>query len=243
MQISGSTRTFVQRTMSNLSNTNPSPLCRVAIVDDHTLMREGVQMFIDSLEGFACVWQAGSAREAIDLISREQPDVMLLDITLPDRSGLEVIKDVQSMCPSVAILVLSMHDEKLYALRALKAGAKGYVMKNAPHAVLEAALRRVAEGGIVVSPSVAEMLAGAYSTGGKKRPDNELHTLSDREFEVFQRIGEGCGNPEIAEALRISSKTVDVHRMNIRIKLGLEDGAALTRWAIRWTESRRHGSE
>lgn len=229
--------------MSNLSNTNPPPLCRVAIVDDHTLMREGVQMFIDSLEGFACVWQAGSAREAIDLISREQPDVMLLDITLPDRSGLEVIKDVQSMCPAVAILVLSMHDEKLYALRALKAGAKGYVMKNAPHAVLEAALRRVAEGGIVVSPSVAEMLAGAYSTGGKKRPDNELHTLSDREFEVFQRIGEGCGNPEIAEALRISSKTVDVHRMNIRIKLGLEDGAALTRWAIRWTESRRHGSE
>lgn len=243
MQISGSTRTFVQRTMSNLSNTNQPPLCRVAIVDDHTLMREGVQMFIDSLEGFACVWQAGSAREAIDLISREQPDVMLLDITLPDRSGLEVIKDVQSMCPAVAILVLSMHDEKLYALRALKAGAKGYVMKNAPHAVLEAALRRVAEGGIVVSPSVAEMLAGAYSTGGKKRPDNELHTLSDREFEVFQRIGEGCGNPEIAEALRISSKTVDVHRMNIRIKLGLEDGAALTRWAIRWTESRRHGSE
>lgn len=229
--------------MSNVFDEGPPPLCRVAIVDDHTLMREGVRMFIDSLEGFECLWQAGSAREALDFISKMPPDVLILDITLPDRSGLEVIKDVQSMCPAVAILVLSMHDEKLYALRGLKAGAKGYVMKNAPHAVLEAALRRVAEGGLVVSPLVAEMLAGAYSTGGKKRPDNELHSLSDREFEVFQRIGEGYGNLEIAEALRISSKTVDVHRMNIRTKLGLEDGAALTRWAIRWTESRRHGAE
>ena len=229
--------------MSSESKTASAPLCRVAIVDDHTLMREGVWMFVDSLEGFVCEWQAGSSKEAIGLVSKVQPDLMLLDITLPDRSGLEVIKDVHAMYPAVKILVLSMHDEKLYALRALKAGAKGYVMKNAPHAVLEAALRRVADGGVVVSPSIAEMVVGAYSAGAKKRADDELRTLTDREFEVFQRIGEGHGNPEISEALRISSKTVDVHRMNIRVKLGLGDGAALTRWAIRWTESRRHGSE
>lgn len=229
--------------MSSESKTATVPLCRVAIVDDHTLMREGIRMFVDSLEGFVCDWEAGSSKEAISLVSKAQPDLMLLDITLPDRSGLEVIKDVHAMYPAVMILVLSMHDEKLYALRALKAGAKGYVMKNVSHAILEAALRRVAGGGIVVSPSISEMLVGAYSGGAKKRPDDELHTLTDREFEVFQRIGEGNGNPEISEALRISSKTVDVHRMNIRIKLGLEDGAALTRWAIRWTESRRHGFE
>ena len=243
MQISAPPGEFVQTTMKNVSKVSPAPLCRVAIIDDHTLMREGVRMFVDSLEGFVCEWEAGSSKETISLVSKVQPDLMLLDITLPDRSGLEVIKDVHAMYPAVTILVLSMHDEKLYALRALKAGARGYVMKNAPHAVLEAALRRVAEGGIAVSPSVAEMVMGAYSAGAKMRPDDELRTLTDREFEVFQRIGEGCGNPEIAEALRISSKTVDVHRMNIRIKLGLEDGAALTRWAIRWTESRRNNME
>lgn len=229
--------------MSKVSKNLARTLCRVAIIDDHTLMREGIRLFIESLDGFACEWQAGSAKEAITLVSKVQPDVILLDITLPDRSGLEVVKDVHSMYPDVKILVLSMHDEKLYALRAIKAGAKGYVMKNAPHSVLESALRRVAGGGIVVSPSVAEMAVGAFSSGTKKRPDDELNALSDREFEVFQKIGEGLGNPEIAGALRISSKTVDVHRMNIRMKLGLEDGAALTRWAIRWSESRRHGSE
>jgi DNA-binding NarL/FixJ family response regulator len=219
------------------------PVCRVAIVDDHTLMREGVRMFVESLEGFTCEWQAGTSKEAVDLVSKVPPDLILIDITLPDRSGLELIKDVRAMHPEVKILVLSMHDEMLYGLRAIKAGAKGYLMKSASHTILEAAIRRVAEGGIVVSPAVAEMAVGAFSTGAKGQPDDELHRLSDREFEVFQRIGEGLGTPQIAEALRISSKTVDVHRMNIRIKLGLEDGAALTRWAIRWNESRVRGSE
>lgn len=222
---------------------SPKSVCRVAIVDDHTLMREGIRMFIDSLDGFNCIWQASSTREAIEQLEKSQPDVLIVDISLPDRNGLELIKDVGTVHPDITIMVLSMHDEKLYALRALKAGAKGYVMKNAPHQMLEATLRRVASGGIGVSPAVSEMVIGAYSAGAKPRPDDGLHTLSDREFEVFQLIGEGHSTHGISEALRISPKTVDVHRMNIRTKLGLEDGAALTRWAIRWTEARRHGKE
>lgn len=216
---------------------------RVAIVDDHTMMREGMRMFVDSLEGFRCLWQAHSTREAIGLAETNPPDILIVDISLPDRSGLELIKDLAAKNEEIRTLVVSMHDEKLYALRALKAGAKGYVMKNAPHQLMEAALRRVASGGIAVSAAVSEMVMGAYSAGAKPRPDEGLHTLSDREFEVFQMIGEGLGSSEISERLSISPKTVDVHRMNIRNKLGLADGPALTRWAIRWTETRRHTGE
>lgn len=214
---------------------------RVAIVDDHTLMREGIRLFVESLGGCRFAWQASTAREALLQLEHDRPDVLIADITLPDRNGLELIKDITALYPEVAILVLSMHDEKLYALRALKAGAKGYVMKNASHRLLEEAVRRVAAGRLAVSAAVSEMVVGAYSAGARPRPDEGLHTLSDREFEIFQRVGEGQGTSEIAEALGISPKTVDVHRLNIRTKLGLEDGAALTRWAIRWTEARRHG--
>ncbi|MBL9153620.1 MAG: response regulator transcription factor [Verrucomicrobiales bacterium] len=229
--------------MSKTQAGEKANLHRVAIVDDHTLMREGVQLFIESLPGFTCIWTAGSAREAVGKLEQTPPDLLVVDISLPDRNGLELVKDVVAMKADLPILVLSMHDEKLYALRALRAGAKGYVMKNASHQVLEASLRRVASGGIGVSPAVSEMVIGAYSSGGKVRPEEGLHSLSDREFEVFQLIGEGQSTNQIAESLRISPKTVDVHRMNIRMKLNLEDGAALTRWAIRWTESRRHDRE
>ncbi|MGB3119912.1 MAG: response regulator transcription factor [Verrucomicrobiales bacterium] len=215
------------------------PVCRVAIVDDHTLMREGIRLFVNSLDGFECVWQAASCREAIGQIEQDLPDLMIVDITLPDRTGLELIKDLAVSHPEVALLVLSMHDEKLYALRALKAGAKGYVMKHAPHQDLEASLRKVAAGGIAVSSVISDMVVGAFSGSGKGRPDQEIHTLTDREFEIFQEIGKGLSTNDIATALKISPKTVDVHRLNIRTKLRLEDGGALTRWAIRWMEASR----
>lgn len=229
--------------MSATLTSTAKPTIRVAIVDDHTMMREGMKIFVDSLEGFRCIWLAQSTREAIGMTDADPPDILIVDISLPDRSGLELIKDLTARNDKMVTLVVSMHDEKLYALRALKAGAKGYVMKNAPHQLMEAALRRVASGGIAVSAAVSEMVMGAYSAGAKPRPDEGLHTLSDREFEVFQMIGEGLGSNEISERLSISPKTVDVHRMNIRNKLGLADGPALTRWAIRWTETRRHTGE
>jgi len=219
----------------------PVATIRVGVVEDHTFMREGMKIFVESLDGFECAWQASSASEAISQLSIEAPAVLIVDITLPDRNGIELIKDIHATHPEIAVLVVSMHDEELYAERALKAGAKGYVMKNAPHEAFESSLRRVAEGGIAVSQKMSDRVLMAYSAGARPRPQSGLHTLSDREFEVFQLLGEGRSSHRIAEDLRISSKTVDVHRMNLKNKLGLEDGAAVTRYAIQWVESRKHG--
>lgn len=212
---------------------------RVAILDDHTMMRGGMKLFIDSLPDFQCCWEAGDCRTATEKLETEMPDVMMVDITLPDRNGLEFIKDLHAVHPELPVLVLSMHDEAYYAHRALKAGAKGYIMKNVEHDEYEAALRKVSRGGTWLSEAVSEQILQAYSTGTLPRQEGGLDTLTDREFEIFQLIGEGRGTHEIAEALRISPKTVDVHRMNIRNKLKLEDGSSVTRFAIRWVESRR----
>lgn len=214
-------------------------VCRVGIVEDHTLMREGMKMFVNSLPGYRCIWQASSAQEAVALLDREEPDVLVADITLPDRNGLEIVKDLRSTHPNVKVLVLSMHDEELYAQRALKAGARGYIMKNAPYETLKSSLARVAEGGIVVSQAMSEKILAAFTTGTKPRSDEGLHTLTDREFEVFQLIGEGRNTGQIADSLRISTKTVDVHKLNIRTKLQLRDGGELTVFAVRWMEGRK----
>lgn len=223
-------------------STQPNPPCRVAIVEDHTFMREGLKLFVSSLADFEWAWMAGSASEAIDMLQHDMPDLLLVDITLPDRNGLELIKDVHALYPKLIMMVLSMHDEKLYVQRALRAGARGYLTKDATHAEYEKALRRVASGGVSVSESLSEEILLAFAMGGKEqRTKDGLNALSDRELEVFQLLGEGKSTPQVAEALRISTKTVDVHKMNIRTKLQLEDGAAVVRHAIRWFETRRLG--
>lgn len=229
-----------------LMSTAPSrpgapPFKRVAILDDHTMMRGGMKVFIDSLPDFECCWEAGDCKTAMQKIEADMPDILLVDITLPDRNGLEFIKDVHSIHPDLAMLVVSMHDEAYYAHRALKAGAKGYMMKNMSHDLYETALRRVAAGGSWLSDRMSEEILQAYTSGTKPRMEGGLDALTDREFEIFQMIGDGRGTHEIADALRISPKTVDVHRMNIRTKLKLEDGAAVTRFAIRWVESHKLG--
>ncbi len=224
----------------------PAQVYRVAIVEDHTFMREGLKVLIKSLPEFALAWAASTTAEAMQMLREDQPDLMLVDITLPDRSGLELIKDVHVLLPDLRMLVLTMHDEKLYVQRALRAGARGYLTKNAPHSEYERALRRVAAGQISVSEAVSEEIMLSYACGanaGKARRKSGLDSLSDRELEVFMLLGEGKSTPQVADALRISPKTVDVHKMNMRTKLGLEDGAAVTRMAIQWTEARRHGGD
>jgi DNA-binding NarL/FixJ family response regulator len=223
------------------SRPGATPFKRVAILDDHTMMRGGMKVFIDSLPDFECCWEAGDCKTAMQKIEADMPDILLVDITLPDRNGLEFIKDVHSIHPDLAMLVVSMHDEAYYAHRALKAGAKGYMMKNMSHDLYETALRRVAAGGSWLSDRMSEEILQAYTSGTKPRMEGGLDALTDREFEIFQMIGDGRGTHEIADALRISPKTVDVHRMNIRTKLKLEDGAAVTRFAIRWVESHKLG--
>lgn len=233
---------FVTEMKPKMQPVSPPSPCRVAIVEDHTFMREGLKVLIDSMPDFTIVWMAGSAGEALKLLSTECPDVMMVDITLPDRNGLELIKDVHVLHPNLRILVLTMHNEKLYVQRALRAGARGYLTKDASHAEYERALRRVASGQLSVSEEVAEEMMMNYALGETKaRERSGVEALSDRELEVFMLLGEGKSTTQVADVLRISPKTVDVHKMNMRTKLGLEDGAAVTRMAIQWTEARRHG--
>jgi DNA-binding NarL/FixJ family response regulator len=215
---------------------------RVAIVDDHTMMRGGMRVFIESLPDFECCWTAGDAREAITQVEKDLPDVLIMDITLPDRNGIEVVKDIHALHPGLPILMMSMHDEAYYALRALKAGAKGYMMKNISYDIYERALRRVASGGTWLSDAMSEQMVSAYASGIRRDGADGLEVLTDREFEVFQLLGEGHSTQQVADALHISTKTVDVHRSSIRTKLKMEDGSAVMRFAIRWVESRKVGA-
>lgn len=227
-----------------MKNPLPTKITKVAVVEDHTFMREGLRVLLSSMEGFSIAWLAGTAAEAAKMLRENEPDVLLVDITLPDRNGLEIIKDVRALYPNVKILVLTMHEERLYVTRALRSGARGYLTKDATHAQYEEAIRRVAAGHLSVSESVSEEIMMNYAlgdTGAKAK--SGIEALSDRELEVFILLGEGKSTHEVAEALRISPKTVDVHKMNMRSKLDVEDGAAITRLAIQWTESRRHGGK
>lgn len=221
---------------------NPSkPSIRVAIVDDHAMMREGLRLFLDNTGDMQCVWMAGEAGEAVRQVEGDTPDVLIVDITLPGRSGLELIKDIRLLRPQLPMLAVSMHDEKLYAQRALKAGARGYIMKSAPHKMLGNAIRRILSGGVAVSEEMSDEILKSFVTGGTPSSTSQdgIAELSDREFEVFRLIGAGKNTGQIAELLRISPKTVDVHKLNIRTKMGLSDGTELTFFAIRWAEGQK----
>lgn len=223
-------------------STSPAkPSIRVAIVDDHAMMREGLRLFLDNTGDMQCVWMAGEAGEAVRQVEEDTPDVLIVDITLPGRSGLELIKDIRLLRPQLPMLAVSMHDEKLYAQRALKAGARGYIMKSAPHKMLGNAIRRILSGGVAVSEEMSDEILKSFVTGGVSASTSQdgIAELSDREFEVFRLIGAGKNTGQIAELLRISPKTVDVHKLNIRTKMGLSDGTELTFFAIRWAEGQK----
>ncbi|MGV3659932.1 MAG: response regulator transcription factor [Prosthecobacter sp.] len=222
-------------------NNSSKPNIRVAIVDDHAMMREGLRLFLDNTGDMQCVWMAGEAGEAVRQVEGDTPDVLIVDITLPGRSGLELIKDIRLLRPQLPMLAVSMHDEKLYAQRALKAGARGYIMKSAPHKMLGNAIRRILSGGVAVSEEMSDEILKSFVTGGAPSSSSQdgIAELSDREFEVFRLIGAGKNTGQIAELLRISPKTVDVHKLNIRTKMGLSDGTELTFFAIRWAEGQK----
>lgn len=216
---------------------------RVAIVDDHTMMREGLKQLVNRMEGFETVWTAGDVAEALSLVEEDKPDLLITDMTLPGRNGLELIKDVLAIEIGLPILVVSMHDETLYTQRVLRAGAKGYIMKDAASESLKEAVRQVAEGGIWVSSAMSSKIIEAFSGGGVGDRVEGVHRLTDREFEVFQLIGEGKSKSELADMLNISPKTIDVHKAHIREKLELVDAAAVLSYAIRWVELRKIKSE
>jgi DNA-binding NarL/FixJ family response regulator len=206
---------------------------RIYLIDDHPMMRVGLRDHIDNQHGWQVCGEATTAAEAITEIPELRPDLVVVDLTLPDRSGLELVKDLRAlMDDALLILMFSMHDETLYAERVLRAGAQGYLMKGAPPDEIDKALRTVLEGGVYLSPKAARhVLKGSIRRrDGSMR--SRMETLTDRELEVFQLLGQGQGNSEIASHLNISSRTVDTHRTNIRSKLGLPDSIAVFREAV-----------
>ena len=208
---------------------------RVLIIDDHVMMREGVTEIIEHADDLSVCGTASTANEGLEALNKLKPDLVLVDITLPGKNGIEFIKDARVLHPGLRVLVMSMHDESLYADRVLRAGGRGYIRKQEGGAKLIDAMRRVLRGEIAVSEKVTGQLLETFS--GRKTMDSPLEGLSDRELEVFQLIGQGKTMKEIAHELHLSPKTIEVHRSNIREKLKVTSAAELVAYAARWSQS------
>lgn len=214
---------------------------RLLIVDDHPFMRAGLAQLIDRQADLTVCGEAGNPAEALLRLAAGGVDLVLSDMTMLGRSGLDFLKDLQALHPALPILVVSMHDEMVYAERALRAGARGYIMKEAGGENLLAAIRQVLAGQVYVSPRMSAQLLDSFSGRKSRQADSPFGRLTDREFEVFQMIGRGGSTRDIAQQLGLSTKTVDVHRANLKAKLGLQDTTALVRHAVRWVETQGTG--
>ncbi len=211
---------------------------RILIVDDHPIVRHGLTQLIAQESDMMVCGEASSEEEALQALAESEPDVVLIDITLKDSNGINLIKQIRSQDADLALLVLSMHDESLYAERALRAGANGYVMKQqADEAVIEG-IRKVLAGELFVSDEVSAKMLRQYIGGpAGEGSDSALRRLSDRELVVFGLIGRGLSTQKIADKLELSVKTVEAHRAHIKKKLEIDDAAQLVHRAVRWVES------
>ena len=200
-------------------------------------MRAGLAGLIDRQADLMICGEAGNPSEAFQALKHSKPDLVLSDLTMPGRSGLEFIKDLRATEPELAILVVSMHDEVVHAERALRAGARGYIMKEAGGENLLTAIRQVLRGEVYVSPRMSARILEGLSGTRPRGSSSPIEKLTDREFEIFQLIGQGKSTRDIATQLNLSPKTVDVHRSHIKEKLELNDVTALIRHAVRWVET------
>lgn len=207
---------------------------RLLLVDDHAVVRSGLRMLLESEEDIEIIGEAGSGREALRLIEQHAPDVALMDIGLPDMTGIEVTQAVKQSWPRVAVVALTIHEDEEYFFKMLQAGANGYVPKRAAPEELLTAIRTAYAGGVYLFPSLAKLLVRDYLSGDRDaaRPE-ALGGLTEREQEVLAYLADGAGNQEIAEVLNISPKTVARHRDNIMHKLNLHSRAELVKYAIR----------
>lgn len=204
-------------------------MTRVLIADDHAIIREGLKRILEAAGDLDVVAEAGTGPEALDLARASRPDVVLLDVSMPGRDGLETAKDLKRQNPKVRILMLTVHPEDLFAVRCLKEGADGYMTKDAAPDQLVQAIRRLQRGGKYVSANLAERLAFQLD-GELERPAHE--DLSDREFEVLRRIGAGKTVGEIAAELNLSVKTISTYRARILEKMNLKNNAEIIRYAV-----------
>lgn len=211
---------------------------RILLVDDHPIMRHGLAQLISMESGLDVCGEAGSAADGLVAVGKLKPDLAVVDLTLPDKNGLELIKDIQAMYPTTLTIVLSMHDESLYAERALRAGARGYLMKETAAENLINAIQRVLSGAIYVSEAMASRMLEQVTGQRGKSGSTGVDQLTDRELEVLEMIGKGTPTKLIADKLKISARTVEAHRAHIKEKLGITDGPALVRYAVQWVESR-----
>ena len=205
---------------------------RVLLVDDHPLVREGLVTLIRATPDLEVMGEAGNADEALRILSEKSPDLVLADLSLPGLNGLELIRDMRAKFPKLRVLVLSMYEEGVYAERALRAGAHGYIMKQAPGSKIIEAIRTVLRGEVYVSPTIATRMLQLLVDGnaGENRR-SDLEGLSDRELQVFTSIGNGLATHEIADVLKLSVKTIQTYREHIKRKLGLRNATDLVHYA------------
>jgi DNA-binding NarL/FixJ family response regulator len=230
--------------MKQARSTNKNPKCdppdakRIVIVDDHPLFRKGLEQLIHSDGAFAVCGEAGNAAEAMEVIRELDPDLAIVDLTLPGANGIELIKNIRAEFSKLPILVLSMHDESLYALRALRAGAEGYVMKHEAMANVIQAIHEVFSGRPYLSPAMASQIITKFAQGRSQGEVDATERLSDRELEILELIGKGNEVPQIAKALHLSPKTVETHRAHIKEKLNLANARQVARFAVQWVSAR-----
>ncbi|MCA1803615.1 MAG: response regulator transcription factor [Rhodothermaceae bacterium] len=212
-------------------------MTKIYLVDDHPLMRKGIAMTLDLEMDFEVCGQAESAEEAISDIPAKMPDIVVIDISLPGMNGIELIKHLKTQNPDLLMLVVSRHDEEMYAERAIKAGARGYLMKMEAGDVIVNAIRRILRGQIYLSEEINNKLLMGMMAGGQVGRSSPLEILSDRELEVFELIGNGTTTREIAERMHVSVKTVESYRTRIKTKLDISTGNELIKHAVQWVAS------
>jgi DNA-binding NarL/FixJ family response regulator len=221
-----------------MTNKPEHPKRRIFLVDDHPLVREHLTALLQRERDLEVCGEAADAPSALALITQRQPDLVILDISLKHSHGLELLKDLRSVQRDIPVLVLSMHDETLYAERALRAGAMGYITKEEATVSVLSAVRKILAGHVYLSDRMARRMVGKLVGVGPARAGSPLDTLADRELEVFQMVGRGMGTRQIAEELRLGIKTVESYKARIKEKLQLTDGNELLQHAIQWERGR-----
>jgi DNA-binding NarL/FixJ family response regulator len=209
---------------------------KIYIVEDHPVMRQGYATLVETEMGLEICGETGAVPEARQEIPKLEPDLAILDLSLQEGSGLELVKDLQEVCPDLPILVVSVHDEELYAERVLQAGASGYLRKSVPSEKVLSAIQRVLEGGMFFEEELKEQMLFRFHGSNKKTAQPMLGDLSDRELEVFEYMGRGLTSSEIAEELNLNPKTVATYRSRAKEKLGLDSNTELQRRAVVWLE-------
>jgi len=209
--------------------------CRVLLVDDHPIVRQGLALLIDREPDLCVCAEAEGAHSAFHAITTLRPDIVVLDISLNGPDGLEVLKEIRTKTASLPVLILSMHDESIYAERAMRAGANGYIMKQEATEKVLVAIRRILQGEVYLSDRLTNTMLQQYVRGASVAKSSPLVNLTDRELEVFRLIGEGHGTRQIAEELHLSVKTIESYQAHIKEKLALRNARELVQHAIEWT--------